>query len=100
MIRIAEFARRIFKNTRLEVLPAAAIAIFIEDRRIVVFDHRDNVAVLDVPHPKVVELSVLVKPTAKNPDPVERLEPNENERNDDVTYNDPSTEDPEDGLGW
>lgn len=99
MIRIAAVTRRIFKNTRLEVLPEAEIAVFVGERRVVVFDNRDNVAVLDVPHPKVVELSVLVKPTTKIDPPIIASEPDAVEEAQ-VQAFEAAPEEDQDGPGW
>ena len=69
MIRIAAIARKTFKDPRLEVLPEAAIAVFIYDRRVVVFDHRDEVIVRDVSHPRIIEMCHTVNPAAKTDAP-------------------------------
>lgn len=76
MIRIAAIARNIFKNTGLEVLPEEAIAVFVAERRVVVFDNCDNVAVLDVQHPRVIELCETVKPATKIVTTIIPAEPN------------------------
>ncbi|MFN4153760.1 MAG: hypothetical protein ACK4HF_03840 [Paracoccaceae bacterium] len=99
LIRIAAIARGYFKEARLEVLPEAAIAVFFDDRRLVVFNSNDDISQLDVRHPRVDAFCLAIKPAVSIPDPTGSGEEDAPEEIPDQAQN-PDPEEDQDGPGW
>ena len=99
LIRIAAITRGYFREARLEVLPETAIAVFIGDRRLVVYDCNDDVAQLDVRHQRVAALCLAVKPAVNTPDPTGSGKADATEESADQAENLGPEED-QDGPSW
>ena len=80
-------------------MPEAAIAVFIGDRRLVVFDGNDDVAQLDLRHQKVAAFCLAVKPAVNIPDPTRSDKADATEEGSEQAQN-PSPEDDQDGPSW